>query len=74
MIKITHIRETVSSYTEYLKRGRCEAQVNDFTKQWRARAGKDDLCERHALYLIDGKRFCKFHAGDYVLNYLLKQQ
>jgi hypothetical protein len=53
---------------------RCEAIVGDGTARYRARAGKDYGCELSALYRVNGKCYCKRHAGDAVLVALVEDQ
>lgn len=49
---------------------RCEAEVADSTARWRTHAGKDFRCELSALYRVNGKCYCKRHAGDACLALL----
>lgn len=53
---------------------RCEATVGDATARWRARAGKDDICERSAAYRVNGRHLCKLHAGDACLELLTAEE
>ena len=32
------------------------------------------LCGRRSTYIVDGKHYCKVHAGHAALKYLLKQE
>ncbi len=54
------------------KHTRCEAIVTDAVKGWRERAGKDFNCERLSRYEVGGKKLCKLHAGEALINYHLK--
>lgn len=56
----------------YTNKAQCEAEVADSTARWRIYAGKDERCELGALYCIDGHMLCKRHAGDYLVQALVK--
>lgn len=71
-VKLVEPYRTVRSHT--WKRERCEAEVTDFTKQWRTRSRRKDMnCERTVVYEINGKRLCGLHAGREALAILLKE-
>lgn len=53
---------------------RCEAEVAESTSRWRVYAGKDDRCELSALFRVNGKYFCKRHAGDACLSLLMAKE
>jgi hypothetical protein len=36
--------------------------------------GDYHLCGRRSTYMVDGKYYCKVHAGDAALTYLLEQE
>jgi len=44
-------------------RARCEAEVSDFTKNWRDHVKRDYQCEMLAHYALDGKKLCRRHTG-----------
>ena len=50
---------------------KCEAKVQEITLKWRkkCRSGSP-LCGTTAKYEIDGKHYCKTHAGTIALEYL----
>lgn len=52
----------------YWMRPTCEGEVNESTKRWRDHAGRDYLCDRKALYELDGKKLCSLHAGDALIR------
>lgn len=52
---------------------RCTAKVKDSPPGWRLRRGYGNNCQRHAVYLINNEGyFCRLHAGDRVLDLLMK--
>lgn len=59
---------------KFRHKARCQAKVTEFTQRYRYYAGKDMLCERHALYSVDGEYFCKLHAGDRLVELLCKAE
>lgn len=64
---------------------RCEAKVGDATANWREFAARgyrqtgeletmpDYQCEKDARYEIDGVKFCRLHAGHFLLDKALKE-
>jgi hypothetical protein len=56
------------------RRPRCQATVSDQTAMFRERVGMDDLCQRHAVYRVNGEQLCKLHAGDKAISLLLIRQ
>ena len=42
---------------------RCEANVVGVTAYWRRRRCREQTCDFRAVYVIDGKRYCRLHAG-----------
>jgi hypothetical protein len=50
----------------------CEAEIKDQPVGWRARRGYGGNCQRHATYNVNGKKLCRMHAGNEVLDQLFK--
>lgn len=41
----------------------CHGVIVDSTYRFRYRSGRDDKCERHSVYTVDGVPYCSLHAG-----------
>lgn len=50
----------------------CDAEIKDQPAGWRLRRGYGNHCQRHAVYIINGEELCRLHAGDRVLDLLMK--
>jgi len=53
----------------------CEAPIKDQPNGWRARRSgdKNATCRKLAHYLVNGKGYCRQHAGGEVLDILYSQ-
>ena len=48
----------------------CDAPIKDAPAGWRQRRGYGNTCQRHAAYVVNGKKLCRLHAGNEVLDQL----
>ena len=51
----------------------CEAPIKDQPTGWRARRDYGNTCQRHATYDVNGKKLCRMHAGNEVLDTLFSK-
>lgn len=59
-------------YSPDTKRKWCEEPMKDQPHGWRASRGYGNSCQRHGFYIINGKTYCRQHAGGHVLDILMK--
>lgn len=71
-MKITKLEKSTPEHLRSVRESRCEEEtLSTGTGPF---PGSRRRCGRFALYEMDGKKYCKQHAGDVALSHVLRGQ